>query len=185
MKKALLLIGALVLVCPVLASAEVQFGLGAFGGMDVPIIQDDQASGTMFGFKARLKALPVIILEPTLHFSTYGEPDIEDLPNAGLDGSDVTFYGVDATLGAPFAPKFSFYGIGGIGIYNVKRDQTDQDESTFGWSAGLGIGIGLGTNLALDFRGKLHVIPQEDGGSKKSATVTGGLNYHFGPGGSK
>ncbi|MEW6411745.1 MAG: outer membrane beta-barrel protein [Candidatus Zixiibacteriota bacterium] len=181
MKKAVVLIVLLLLVCP-LATAQtgVKLGVGVFGGLDAPVGQDDQAQGTVFGFRGRLKALPIITLEPKIAFTSFGEPE-SDILTLNLDGSKVTAYGIDATLGAPFGGKgFSMFAVVGAGFYNVKRDQTDQDETNLGWSAGLGFNIGFTPLISADVRGVAHVIPYDDGGSKKSVTATIGVNYNFG-----
>jgi hypothetical protein len=152
-------------------------GLGGYGGLAIPIVQDDQGQGTVFGLKAKLKLVPGFTLEPNLNFLKYGEAEF---PFGNREGSKVTYFGADLILGgmgAPVGPKV--YLVGGAGIYSTTRD-FDEDTSRFGFSFGLGIEIGLGATLGLDFRGKGHVIPAEGGGSRKLATVTGGLNYYLG-----
>ncbi len=162
------------------AAGGISFGVGVAGGIDRPIAQDDQGSGTVFGFRGRLKAIPAIALEPNIFFTKYGQPTYEDF-DLGLDGSKITSYGVDATLGAGFgALGVKPYGVFGAGFYNIKRDQTLQDITRLGWSTGFGIELGVNPALGLDIRGKLVVIPTEGGGSKKSASVVGGVNYYFG-----
>lgn len=166
---------------PASSSQNIKFGIGFAAGMNTPIVQQDQKSGSIFGFKIRAKLLPAIVLEPNLYFAKYGKPTVKDYPDYDLEGSKVTSYGIDAALGAPIGGTgLKFYGVGGVGYYNTKRVQTGQDDTRFGWSAGLGFEIGFTSVIALDLRGKAVVIPGEGGGSKKSASVTGGLNYYFG-----
>ena len=171
----------LILLLSSLTMAEnPNLGIGLFGGMDIPVVQDDQDKGTTFGVKGRLKVMPIVTLEPNIYFTQFGDPTFDEFAS-DLEGSKVTAYGVDATFGAPFASKgLNVYGVVGAGFYNVKRDQTNQDETDFGWSAGLGSYLGFAPNLAFDLRSKLHVIPSEGGGSKKSLSVTGGINLYFG-----
>jgi hypothetical protein len=69
--------------------------------------------------------------------------------------------------------------VGGAAFYSFSRDN-DEDETRFGLSAGLGVEIGLGKTLGLDFRGKLHMVTQDGGGSRKMANITAGLNYYLG-----
>ncbi|MGD8605148.1 MAG: outer membrane beta-barrel protein [Candidatus Zixiibacteriota bacterium] len=182
MKRLLLVLCLLLCFSQVTHAQGPRIGVGAFGGLDFPIVQDDQGQGTVFGLRARIRALPIITVEPNIAFSKYGDPDL-GIPGVtnDLEGSKVTFYGVDGTFGAPFAgPGFRIFGIAGIGWYKVKRDQTMQDKTRIGYSGGLGLGFGLTPAISLDVRGKLHVIPWENGGSKKSVTTVLGINYAFG-----
>ncbi len=164
---------------PALASG-ITFGIGVAGGLEYPIAQDDQAKGTVFGLRGRLKAIPAVTLEPSIYFTKFGDPK-SDVVLLDIEGSKTTAYGLDAILGASFGTVgIKPYGVFGAGFYKVKREQTLQDETNFGWSAGFGIELGFISAVAADVRGKLVVIPTDGGGSKKSASVTGGLNYYFG-----
>ena len=157
-----------------------KLGVGVFGGMTLPIVQDDQKSGTVFGFFGRLKLIPILVFEPNISFATYGDPDPISGVNLGSVGSKVTSFGIDAVLGAgPGAPGMTPFFFGGIGSYSIKNDDTDFDETAIGYSGGLGLGFNLGM-LDLNVRGRAIVIPLEDGGSKKSASATVGLSYVLG-----
>jgi hypothetical protein len=157
-----------------------KIGLGVYGGLNYPVGQDDQAGGTIFGVRAKIKALPIITLEPQISFTSFGEPEMDEI-TLGLDGSKVNAYGIDATIGAPFGGKgFAMFGVVGAGFYKYKRDQTSQDDTNLGWSAGLGFSIGLMPMASVDARGQAYVVPYDEGGSKKSVSVTVGLNYFFG-----
>ncbi|MEE8576638.1 MAG: outer membrane beta-barrel protein [candidate division Zixibacteria bacterium] len=180
MRRILVSLTLLLLLCSTIAAQAPKIGLGVFGGLDVPIVQDDQDQGTVFGIRGKLKVLPIVTLEPRISFTKYGDPEFDEF-TSDLDGSKVNSYGVDAVFGAPFgAAGFNLFGVLGAGFYNVKRDQTLQDETNLGWSAGLGFAIGVAPMVSIDVRGKLNVIPYDDGGSKKSGSVTAGLNYYFG-----
>lgn len=179
MKKAALTMMVL-LLCSSVSAQGVKLGVGVFGGLEYPLGQDDQAKGTVFGFRAKIKALPIITIEPRISFTSFGEPE-GDLFTLDLDGSKVTSYGVDAVIGAPFGGKgFAMFGVLGAGFYNMKRDQTFEDFTELGWSAGLGFAIGFMPMMSGEVRGMGHVVPYEDGGSAKSASVTVGLNYFIG-----
>ena len=69
-------------------------------------------------------------------------------------------------------------GFVGAGIYGIKNDDTDYDESKLGFSGGLGFALGLSPMLDIDIAGRLVVAAQEDG-SKKAFFFTAGLNYYF------
>ncbi len=174
MKKLILALFLGILMTATASAAGI--GFGAYGGMSIPIVQEDQGNGTVFGVKAKFKMIGGISVEPNINFVKYGEADFGF---GARDGSKVSYYGLDLLLGGmgmPVGPRF--YIIGGAALYSVTRDN-DEDASDFGLNGGLGIEIGFGGPLALDIRGKGHVIIFE-GASKKFATITGGLNYYFG-----
>jgi len=179
MKKLCLTIFLLVLLTPIINAQGTKIGVGAFGGLNMPIVQDDQGNGSIFGFKARVKVMSFLIAEPYVMFGKWGSPDPVEGIDLGIDGSKLTSFGVDAQVGSmPGASKFRPYGLVGAGIYKIKNDDTGYDESKLGFSFGLGAGIGLTPMLDLDFGGKLIIAPQEEG-SKKALLITGGLIYYF------
>jgi len=182
----LLMFGVFILLLPMMASAgEMQYGAGAFGGLNMPLIQDDQGSGSAFGAKAIISGLPVFTFEPYLVMAKNGDPEIDE-PGVtnDLEGAKITAFGVDGTLGTQMGGQGMHpYVFAGIGFYKATRDQTDMFEEAgtdFGFGGGLGLTFGLSPKLALDVRGKLNVVPTEGGSSDKSAWILGGLNFYFG-----
>jgi hypothetical protein len=157
-----------------------KIGVGVYGGLNYPVGQEDEAQGSIFGVRAKIKALPIITIEPQISFTSFGEAENDEIP-INIDGSKVNAYGVDAVIGAPFGGKgFAMFGVIGAAFYNMKRDQSFQDETNLGWSAGFGFAIGFAPMVSGEARGVAHVIPFEEGGSAKSVSVTVGLNYFFG-----
>ncbi|MCP4684167.1 MAG: porin family protein [bacterium] len=183
MKQLIIVLGlVLLLAAPtVLAQDEgPKLGVGAWAGMSIPVIQDDQESGMVFGFMGRFKVLPFLVLEPGFSFAKWGAPETIEGIDFGIDGSKLTSIGINATLGgAPGVPGVKPFFVAGIASYKVKNDDTGYDESNLGWNAGLGIGYGISPSFDLDFRGLVVVAPQENG-SKKALSITGGLNFNFG-----
>ena len=183
MKTLLLGVAALLLVVPVTEAAGPQFGVGVMGGLDIPVVQDDQGTGGYYGFRARARLIPLIVVEGSVRLGGWGEPDLglEGVTD-DLEGSDVTVLALDALLGSPMGRgmMFSPFAIVGFGSYKLEREQTQQDESRFGWRAGLGLGLGLAKNFDADVRGVFNIITLEEGGSRKSVTAGVGLNFTFG-----
>ncbi len=180
MKKLLLAaVGLLLLTQPVMA-AGISAGAGAFGGLAIPVVQDDQSQGTVFGFKGRVKAMSIFTLEPNVMFTKYGDPDIDGVIG-DPEGSKLTSFGLDVLLGSSLgSPGVSPFFFAGIASYKTKNDQLQVDESDVGISGGLGLEIGLGPKLGLEARGRFVIVGTEGGGSKKAAILTAGVNYHFG-----
>ena len=142
---------------------------------------EDQGTGSAFGFKARIKARDFLVVEPNITFGKWGSPDPINGIDLGIDGSKVSSYGLDLTIGGlPGAVGFKPFGFVGAGFYSIENDDTGYEESKLGISAGLGFAIGLSSNFDFDVRGKAIVAPQEKG-SKKAVFVIGGLTYNFGP----
>ena len=158
-----------------------KLGVGAFAGLSIPILQDDQSQGMEYGFKGRYGLGSLIVLEPYVSLVKWGEPDPVDNIPLDIVGSKVTAFGLEASLGnLPGTTGIAPYFVAGIGSYKVKNDDTGYESSDFGWSAGLGLGIGLSPKFSLDIRGKAIVAPQEEGGSKKAIGATAGINFSFG-----
>lgn len=186
MSKRIVLLGIALLLLPVAGMAQgISLGLGASGGLNIPIVQDDQASGTAFGIRGMVGLMSFVRVEPNVSFAKYGDPSLDEPGiTSNLEGSKLTSYGVDAVLGAPMGtPGIAMFGLVGAGFYKATRDQTevfDDDETDFGWRFGLGLGFGLSSGLGLDVRGALNLVPVEGGSSKKTIFAQAGLNYFFG-----
>ncbi len=180
MKRVVLAALVLLLAQTAVQAQTPSIGVGAFGGLNIPIVQDDQANGTVFGARARVKLLPFLVAEPNILLSKWGEPDAIDGVDLGISGSKITGFGVDATIGGlPGAVGFKPFLVVGFGSFKIKNDDTGFDESNLGVKGGLGFGFGLSPKLDLDLRGTLLVVPQEDGGSKKGGLITAGVTINL------
>ncbi len=180
MRKSVLTAILLFAVAQVAVGQVPRFGVGAFAGVSIPVVQSDQAKGSDFGFRVRLKALSFLVVEPNLEFVKWGKPGVVKGVDLGIDGSKVTSFGLDVTLGGlPGAVGFKPFALAGAASYKVKNDQTGFDESHLGYSVGVGFIIGLMAKIDLDVRSKLVIIPVTGGGSKKAANIAAGLDYNF------
>jgi len=184
MKKAFVAVCLLILAAASSASAQddgSKLGVGAFAGLSIPVLQDDQGQGMEYGFKGRYALGTIMVLEPYVAFTKWGEPDPVEGVVLGIDGSKVTSFGIEASLGnLPGTAGISPFFAAGAGSYKVKNDDTGYESSKIGFSLGLGLGYGMSPSLSLDVRGKAIVVPQEEGGSKKAVGASLGLNFSFG-----
>ncbi len=188
MKKLLLAVLVFALAVPVVnAQTPLKLGAGVFGGLNIPIVQKDQASGSVFGFRARVKLIPLLTFEPNLLFAKYGKPGTITADGGGgtvnfgtTEGSKITGFGLDVTLGlAPGGVGIKPFFAAGIGSFKQKNNTTGEEFTHVGYKAGLGLGIGLVPKFDIDVRGMALIIPLSEGGSKKSVMATAGLTYNL------
>lgn len=146
---------------------------GVFGGMSVPVLQEDQENGSMFGLRARANLVPLFAVEPFYASTALGDGSVDV---GGLsfarEGFDVTTFGVNAmlTMGGPV----SFYPFVGIGSAKYKR--TGQEDSFTSYHMGLGIGLSPMPKFSVDLRGELQAAVDGDV-SRKTANITLGASY--------
>ena len=157
-----------------------KFGIGAFGGANIPIAQQDEKAGALFGAKARIPLLPFLALEPNFTFAKFGGSDVDVREQSfPIKGGDITSFGADLILGTfSSVSKMKFYGLVGINSNTFKRE---------GFSKKTGVGLTLGPGfeffatdiLSVEARARYHAIKVGDGG-KSHLELTGGVNYYFG-----
>ncbi len=184
MKYILVAMLGIVLLVGAAEAGELKLGLGATGGINIPIVQDDQKAGSIFEFRGRLQAIPLIVVEPKLFFSSYGSPETFEDIVWDVDGSKIVAYGIDALIGGGMGSQgFKPFFVAGAGLYRISNDDTEnllESQTRFGWSFGAGFGIGVTPAIDIDVRSKVHIITFEGSSSKKSVSIGGGLNYYFG-----
>lgn len=155
------------------------WGIGGFGGVSIPVAQDDAANGVVIGGHLKL-SLGMLGLEPNFTYFKNGDWEIDELPGETFEGSKITAVGLNLLLGGTGpVTGMRFFPFAGIKYYNEKNDFRDFSDGSIGWNGGLGIEIGAGT-IGIDVRGSAEILPLEDGGSRKWVHVRGGLNYYFG-----
>lgn len=155
-------------------------GVGVYGGLSYPIIQQDVKSGSIIGFRAPVSIVPMITAEPFYASSKLGDGE-QTLGGITYkrDGFDETAYGLTAMFGNPGGMGFHFFPFAGIGHYKLTRAASD-DISEVGYNVGLGLGIGATPKVSLQIRGELQMVKTGDT-SRKFGNATAGLTYSLMP----
>lgn len=179
LKRILMVAALLAVLAPASPGHATGWGVGAFGGVSIPLVQDDGTNGTVFGGRLKLSLAGPIGIEPHIAFFKNGDWEPEDAPNVTLDGSKFTMIGVNFLLGgAGQVNAVRFFPVAGFDYYSQSTDLYDAD-SRIGWNAGLGLEFGAG-NIGVEARGTFNLMTMKDGGSRKWAQLTGGVNLYFG-----
>lgn len=167
---------ALVLGAGAASAIGVKVGGGVFGGVSIPILQEDAKQGTIFGLRLPVSVLPLLKIEPYCAWSTLGDVDetFGGLPYT-RDGGKVAAYGVNALLsmGGPVR----FYPFVGIASQKLTRAGADDLTGT-GYDFGLGLGVSAIHKIDVDVRGELNMMALGET-SRKFANVTAGVSYRF------
>lgn len=174
MRKILLLaLVALVLTAGVATAADI--GIGAFGGISIPVLNDLSKQGSQFGVRVPVNLLPLLTIEPFYSASSLGDAEETFGPNSYTrDGGKVTGFGANAliTFGSP---AFRLFPIVGIGSYKIEREGSD-DLTDMGYNFGLGLGFSPIPKLSVNVRGELNMVVTDET-SQKAANVTAGVSY--------
>ena len=158
-------------------AAAATIGIGAFGGGQFPIVQEDAGSGAAFGVRVPITVLPMLSVEPYWRTASLGEVDFEaDGVTYTRDGFDHTALGVHVALGSLAAStRFGIYPYAGIAAHKLEREGSADIEET-GFDFGLGIGFTPATRIRFDVRGELNMIVTGDT-SRKFGTASLGVSY--------
>jgi hypothetical protein len=152
-------------------------GVGLFGGTAIPIVQDDNGSGAVFGVRVPVALVPLVTVEPWYASFAGGAKDQEmddGLGTVSYEGIDVKSYGANLLL--TFGGKFQLYPYAGIGSYKLERAGLEATRT--GYNFGLGLALSPVPKLAVHVRGELDAAVDGEA-SRKWATVTGGVTYSF------
>jgi hypothetical protein len=166
-------------IAPALAGV-VDFAIGAYGGMDLPL-EEDASAGTVIGAKLRvLPPIPIIAFEAWYAHFGYEDPQAaaEDLSLA-LDGDGFDLWGIDALIGGVRGtPGFKWYGV--VGVNAPEFEELGKKERKLGGELGFGLEI-VPPALGLGFEGRGAILFPDISGSfdEKLLTVTVGVNYYF------
>lgn len=163
---------ALVTITGVAAAADI--GVGAYGGVNIPVLNDLSEQGSEFGARIPVKLSSMFTVEPFYGSSSLGDVDETfGTTTYTRDGGDLTSFGVNALL--TFGQAFQFFPFAGIGSYKIEREGVEEI-SEMGWSFGLGLGFAPSPKLNLNVRGELDMVVTDET-SQKFGKVTVGAAY--------
>lgn len=170
----------LVLILGLTTSAQATgWGVGGFGGVSIPLVQDDGEQGMVFGGHVKLSLAGMLGIEPNFTYFKNGDWEFDEVPGETFKGSTFNSFGVNLILGgAGPVQGMRFFPFVGLKYYNEDSDYRDAD-SRFGWNGGLGLELGM-RNIGIEARGSFELMTLDGGGSRKWGQVTAGLNVYFG-----
>lgn len=172
MKRLLALTLALLAVSAGTAGAG-GIGIGAFGGMSFPIVQEDVSQGSLMGLRFPVTLVPLVTVEPYWASGSLGN---KDQTVGGFtytrEGFDESAFGLNAmlTTGGPV----QFYPFVGLGRTKLERSGFDRSLTTY--NAGFGVGFAPVPKLSVHVRGEFQMAVDGDA-SRKFGNVTLGASY--------
>lgn len=177
MRRVMLVTALALAVCAGSAHAR-GVGVGVFGGVSIPILNDLSKQGSQFGIRVPVNVLPLLTVEPYYAQSGLGDAEEEF---GGItytrDGGDLKSFGANVMLA--FGGPVRFYPFVGLGQFTLERDGS-ADIEELGYNFGLGVGFDIPALIGLgaDLRGEFAMVPTDET-SQKFANITAGLRYNF------
>jgi hypothetical protein len=175
MRKTMFLVLFALALLPCIAGAT-SVGVGAFGGMSIPVLQDDNGQGTMIGLRAPVALIPLVTVEPYFAKTSGGDKD-QDIEGTTITRSGLDVTGFGANLLLTFGGKIQLYPFAGIGSYKLSRTGSE-DQTNKAYTFGLGLGISPLPKLSIHVRGELAAAVDGET-SRKWANATVGVSYNI------
>lgn len=149
-------------------------GVSVFGGMSIPIVQDDNANGPLFGVRAPVGLMSHLIIEPFFTSTRNGDAkQVIGGVSYTRSGFDISTFG--ASLVFPFGQHTRYYPLVGFSTNALSRTGSS-DQTMTGWNFGFGVGFSPKPKFAIDLRGEGVVIADGSLG-RTFANVTLGVTY--------
>jgi hypothetical protein len=149
-------------------------GVGVFGGANIPIVQDDNGSGSQFGVRVPVTLLKHLNVEPFFGSVSDGDAS-QTIGGIGYtrSGFDISSYGANVLF--PFGGHLKFYPMVGLSTNKLTRSGST-DQTLNGFHFGLGLGLSPLPKLSVDLRGEAADIAKS-GSGRTFANVTLGVSY--------
>jgi hypothetical protein len=180
------LLAILLFGIPVAFAGSYPLGVGAFGGWDMPLVQQDIGSGPMYGVALRGHIIAFLHGQLVFRASAQGDQDKTVTPMgqsslvATLQGGSLTGFGANLLLAGRKPAMIWPYGFIGISTNKFAPGKRDS-ETFFGSSWGGGLSVSLYRKLIFaDINTSLLVMPIENNSASRKNWQTGiGLVYFF------
>lgn len=148
--------------------------VGAYGGANIPVAQDDAETGALFGFRGRL-GFPYGTIEPSVNWLMHGDGSTED-----ADGTEVTLQAPEVSSIAinylvRTGPIYYTAGMGWSAV-NIPGGVGESDDATFNFGIGAEFGVGP---VSIDVSPRAYIINTAGQGSRKDAAIMAGINYRI------
>jgi hypothetical protein len=159
-------------------AGTISAGVGVFGGINIPIVQDDNGQGSSYGFRVPVAIHHVVTLEP--YFATTSDGDVTQTilgTSYTRSGFSISSYGVNALL--TLGSKLQFYPFATAGTNKLTRVGS-ADQTMTGVGGGLGFGFSPVPKFMVHVRGAAQSMTQ-GGSGRLFADVTAGVSYALYP----
>ncbi len=147
--------------------------LAAFAGMSYPVLQEDAGKGTLYGLRAPVRLLPLVVVEPFWGSTKLGDKvvTVADVSYT-REGFDETAYGANVlfAMGGPL----SFYPLVGVGKTTLKRPGFDKSFTTY--DGGVGMRVAPVPKLGIDLRAEMQAVVDGET-TRKFGNFSVGLSY--------
>jgi hypothetical protein len=150
-----------------------KLGIGAYSGVNIPVVQDDAGTGALYGVRGRI-GIPYVTIEPAVTFLDNQDQDVDlDGSTISLEAPSLTSYSFSALFGG------AYYGLVGIGwsALEVPDGAGESNEPTYYFGGGAEIGVGP---VAIDVSPRLYLVQTADNATRKNVGILIGVNYYFG-----
>jgi len=179
----------LTLVSPAARAGVFGLGIGVYGGVNAPLLEEDVSAGSVIGAKVRfLPPVPMVGLEA--YYARLGQESAEEVWTQGdiglaFDGDGFDVFGADILVGSVRNPSgLKVYGIAGVNFVEVSEIGGAERGIAGGRSLGGELGAGIEfeppiLGLSIEVSAKVMILAWEEGSDWRVGTLTAGLNYFF------
>jgi hypothetical protein len=165
----------LVLLLSPCAAGAMSVGIGAYGGLGLPVLQADAGSGAAMGVRVPVSLFPLLTVEPYYQMIKGGQAT-QSIGGESFarNGPDANGFGANLLL--TFGSKLQLYPYAGVGSYTLSRNNFDNESDT-AYSFGFGLGFSPLAHLSLHLRTELDAAVRDEV-SRKWFTTTLGVTYN-------
>jgi len=175
MRKAMILMLFALALLPCAAGA-MSIGVGAFGGMSIPVLQDDNGPGTVLCLRVPVALIPLVTVEPYYTKTSGGDAD-QEVAGGTTPRSGVDLDGFGANVLLTFGTGLKLYPFAGIGSSTLQREDMEDVTNTT-YTFGLGLGFSPMPKLSIHVRGELAAMGDGET-TREWANATVGVSYNI------